>query len=158
MSDDPWEPRVKCAENPELFEMSWWPDIPDYHKVDHWSPDRLPDTNHEFVDWVNMEKRKFEKAEELCLECPVFVQCGQTSNKNDRAWTVRAGAWPRLYVQAEKAPAHVCGIESHKPANGEGFTTAHCPKCAREFTLAEGRKKSAINRTNTARRRKAMVG
>lgn len=112
-----WAPRAGCLGQPQLFELSDWPEVEQ-------SDERHPD----FVDWVNMERRKFQKAENICLDCPVFVLCGKTATAEDKKWTMRAGQWPTILVKAEAAPAHTCTAESHLPRRG-GRLVPYCGRC-----------------------------
>lgn len=77
-----WRSQANCIGRAELFVIS------DKHSRNATGLDA--DELHE------LNRSNFEKAEEVCLECPVFVQCGESIPMNDpiRQWTFVAGEPP----------------------------------------------------------------
>ncbi|UVK59139.1 WhiB family transcription factor [Streptomyces phage JPandJE] len=54
-------------------------------------------------DMSNMERlafnhANFELAAEICIECPVFFECGEHATTEDKYWTVRAGEAPERFA------------------------------------------------------------
>lgn len=143
MTEDPWEPRAKCLGRSDEFELSDWPEPEERFE-------REPDPDYQ--DWINSERRKFAESEEVCLNCPVFVQCQESASKEDKKWTMRAGEWPTMLIRAEAYPAYMCGRPSHL-----GRATArhlpYCPKCLRDNN--GGRISGARRPTTRAGRREA---
>lgn len=46
------------------------------------------------LDWkqrVLMNENNYRQAQEICIECPVFFECGRAATDEDKYWTVRQG-------------------------------------------------------------------
>lgn len=85
-----WADRANCKGKAfELFE---------YQEVD--SPlakDMKTKTRLQF-NYTN-----FELAAEICIECPVFFECGEHATEDDKYWTVRQGEPPGRFTQEKEA-------------------------------------------------------
>jgi hypothetical protein len=72
----------------------------------------------------------FELAAEICIECPVFLQCGENATEEDRQWTVRAGEAPLRFADEKEGlgspAARVCQAGHFLPDGGR------CKMCKKE--------------------------
>lgn len=86
-----WEDLANCAGKPtELFE---------YQEKDSPLTKKMTWKQRAIFNQGN-----FEKAAEICIECPVFFECGANATEEDRFWTVRMGEAPgRFATEAEQA-------------------------------------------------------
>lgn len=83
--NNPWQERAKCAGMaPEIFEY-----------VEKQSPVAKGMSNGARLD---MNIANAQLAEEICIECPVFFECGKAANDEDRRWTTRQGEMPGRLV------------------------------------------------------------
>jgi len=79
--EDAWQEQANCKNKAfELFE---------YQEKD--SP-LAKDMN--FQERQEFNVANFELAAEICIECPVFLQCKESASADDKYWTVRAGEMP----------------------------------------------------------------
>jgi hypothetical protein len=49
------------------------------------------------LDWkqrVMLNDANYSEAEQICLDCPVFFECGAAADEMDKYWTVRMGERP----------------------------------------------------------------
>jgi hypothetical protein len=108
-----WESRANCKGKPvELFEYQ--------EKNSPLARDMS------FAERLIFNDSNFKQAEEICIECPVFFECGATATEEDRTWTVRQGEMPgRFQAEAEAAqgrPAkgapRVCQRGHYQPNGG----------------------------------------
>lgn len=112
---DHWADRANCAGKAyELFE---------YQEKD--SPLAR---DMDFQERRAFNATNFELAAEICIECPVFIQCGESATVEDKQWTVRAGETPTRFAYEDKRNAgpkvpRVCS-KSHYVPNG-----GRCPAC-----------------------------
>lgn len=56
----------------------------------------------------------FELAADICIECPVFFECGENATLEDRTWTVRQGE-PPIRFEAEAEHLSKLGRPSNNP-------------------------------------------
>ena len=81
----------------------------------------------DFQAWIVHERDRFNKAEQICLDCPVFVQCGKNATDDDKQWSMRAAELPIMYLKASKAPQHTCTHAKHPFASlMQNFHCAYC--------------------------------
>ena len=78
---------------------------------------------------IEESQANFDTATEICIECPVFFQCGESATDADRYWTVRAGMPPVRFMdglrRAEGTPTprgagvdRTCGHGHYVPGGG----------------------------------------
>lgn len=86
---DEWQTRANCRGKPvELFE---------YQEKDSPLAKDMKMRARIAFNYAN-----FELAAEICIECPVFFQCGENATPEDKYWTVRQGEPPgRFELEAE---------------------------------------------------------
>lgn len=86
---------------------------------------------------VEFNYANFQMAEEICIECPVFFQCGETATEDDKYWTVRGGEPPQRFL-AEKEEYEAKGRPRGAPGQDRTCNKGHlvrgggrCPECKR---------------------------
>lgn len=84
--------------------------------------------------------RNFRRAEEICIECPVFFECGASASGDEKYWTVRQGEVPGRFA-TEKAHYERMLITGKPPAN----------KCARGHDKPEGKRCPTCKRATNDR-------
>lgn len=101
-----------------------------------------------------LNKDNFEKAEEICAKCPVFMECWESATDVDKKVTMRAGAWPEEYREPKKKKTREWGFcaKGHDlslPGARRSPTASHpegeCAACDRERGTAR-RKRARIAR------------
>lgn len=141
--EDDWTPRALCLGKSDLFELSEWPDDQSH-----------PHYQSQIEDWVNVESRKFRKAEEICLECPVFMACHNSADRNDKDYSMRAGEWPAILSKTVQAPGYKCDLPSH---GREGKLMPYCQKCVRDTNRRRLSAKETARRKALKAARKAAA-
>lgn len=88
--DEYWESRANCGGAAyELFE---------YQDLD--SP---MTTGMDYRQRIAFNSMNFDRAIELCVECPVMLICGEKATDEEKYWTVRGGELPgRFHKEADK--------------------------------------------------------
>jgi hypothetical protein len=119
--DEKWAERANCKN--KVFELFEYQDADSPATAGMKSKDRL-----------EYNYNNFQRAAEICIECPVFFQCGTNATDDDKYWTVRQGEVPGRFlaekVDYEKMKARggsvgtlVCARGHEKPAG------KRCPTC-----------------------------
>lgn len=71
-------------------------DIPQRYEYD---PDEYP--LKEAAEW----KSDIEHAIDVCISCPIMIQCGASATLEERTWTVRGGLEPLAYIDQQVSQA-----------------------------------------------------
>jgi hypothetical protein len=89
VSPDRWEEQANCKGKAfELFEYQ--------------------DTDSPLTDGMNYRTRmefnkvNYELASEICIECPVMLECGESASAQEKHWTVRGGLMPGRFEYESK--------------------------------------------------------
>lgn len=117
---EPWADRANCKNKAfELFE---------YQEEDSPAVAGL-----KIKERLEYNYRNFQRAEEICIECPVFFECGASASSDEKYWTVRQGEIPGRFATEKatyehmrdvgKPPTNVCARGHEKP------TGKRCPTC-----------------------------
>lgn len=147
-SSSDWEERANCKGHPvELFE---------YQEKD--SPLCVDMT---WKQRVAFNAHNFVKAEEVCIECPVFFECGANASTEDKYWTVRQGETPgRFNTEADHLSK--VGRPTSKPGEPRTCKAGHflpqggrCMTCKREKNTIRQR---AVRAAEKEAARKAADG
>lgn len=98
---------------------------------------------------VAFNDSNFEKAGEICIECPVFFECRANATELDKYWTVRGGEPPgRFAIEAEQMSK--LGRPSASPTGPRTCNRGH-------FIPNGGRCMTCKNITRQARRDEARA-
>lgn len=139
-----WQDQANCLDNtPELYA---------YQEVD--SP---LTAGMSFKERLEFNQTNFRLAEEICIECPVFLECGSSASDEEKFWTVRGGEPPaRIHMDVNRYKNHgrpklgtvveggrLCGREHFVPGGGD------CKECRKE----NNRKWMAAQRKGEAKAR-----
>lgn len=102
----------------------------------------------------------FQLAEEICIECPVFFECGANATAEEKQWTVRAGEIPGRFVEESKRYNNVGRPKGAKNKNYPGRDAGgqFAPKgprvCQRGHDVPQGGRCPTCKReSNTIRQR-----
>lgn len=120
-----WAERANCVGHPaQLFE---------YQEKD--SPLTSGMTNKVRIAF---NAHNFVKAEEVCIECPVFFECGENASTEDKFWTVRQGQAPGR-LASDSNTSRRLGKARPKPGEPRTCQAGHflpnggrCMPCRRE--------------------------
>lgn len=136
-ADSEWASRANCKGKAfELFE---------YQEKD--SP---LTKDMKFKERLAFNYQNFELAGEICIECPVFFQCGESATAEDKYWTVRAGEPPKRFDIESEQLARTGRPTGSKAKPGAPRT------CQRGHYLPTGgRCKTCKREQNTIRQREA---
>lgn len=103
-----------------------------------------------FKERLAFNYQNFELAAEICIECPVFFECGSSATTEDKYWTVRGGEPPKRFAIESEQLARSGRPKGSKSKPGAPRT------CKRGHYLPTGgRCKTCKREQNTIRQREA---
>jgi hypothetical protein len=144
-AEDEWTLRANCrGKPPGLFEF-YERDSPACEGMNHQQRVEFNDTN-------------FRLAEEICIECPVMLKCGEAADRDDKYWTVRGGLPPVGLVNDAKRYANVgrpVGARTRNPKTGKPVGDRECGRG--HLVQGGGRCKECKRVNNKLRQRKVRT-